>query len=208
MNFTKSLSSSVILFIAAAIQTAPVLADGPSHVRIDSITYAGSGCPAGSLAESLSVDSRLLSIEFDSYIAEIGPGVSRMESRKNCQINVSLSYPQGWSFAVNEVDYRGYISLERGVTGVQSTTQYFAGRADSVKLQTTFRGPMDTDYQLRDQLGISSILWSPCGVNRSLNLSTQIRLDNSGNRNGSGLMTLDQISTRASHRYGLIWKRC
>ena len=115
------------------------------------------------------------------------------EARKICQINFDLDYPNGWSFAIDSVDYRGYASLDRGVTAVMSTSSYYSGVTPIMRLQSTFRGPSNADYQVRDQIGVSSHLWSPCGANRALNLNTQLRLNNSQNRNGNGLVTIDRL---------------
>ncbi len=40
-------------------------------------------------------------------------------------------------------------------------------------------GPLDQDYQIRDTLGINTVVWSPCGAVRSLNINADLRLDSS-----------------------------
>jgi hypothetical protein len=65
---------------------------------------------------------------FDSYVASIGPGVSAIESRKNCQLNIDLKYPGGFQYSVFTTEYRGYAALDKGVSGVQKATYYFTGR--------------------------------------------------------------------------------
>lgn len=208
MKFFALAKTSISALFVSIVFSATAQADAPSHVRLRSISYAGSGCPGGTLAQSISADHRLLSLHFDSFIAEVGRGVPMTEARKNCQVNIDLDYPSGWSFAIESVDYKGYASLERGVTAVLSSTSYYAGAAQTARLQTTFRGPFDADYSVRDQLSVSSQLWSPCGANRSLNINTQVRLDNSQNRSGDGLVTVDRMQTAATHQYGLLWRRC
>ena len=182
-------------------------AQSPNEVRIDSISYAGSGCPAGSVAENLSDDYRAFTLLFDSYFAELGPLVPRSDNRKNCRINVDLSFPQGWSFSIVELDYRGYVSLDRNVSAVQQSDYYFQGQRGSARLTSSFYGPEDRDYEFRDTLGVTASVWSPCGANRALNISTQVRLA-SRDRRASGLITLDSIDGQVTHIYGLRWRRC
>jgi hypothetical protein len=208
MKFFALAKTTIGSLIVSLVLTATAYADAPSNVRLRGISYAGSGCPSGTVAQSISADHRLLNLRFDSYIAEVGRGVPVNEARRNCQVNIDLDYPSGWSFAIESVDYRGYASLERGVVAVLSSTSYYAGATQTARLQTTFRGPFDADYSVRDQLSISSQLWSPCGVKRSLNINTQVRLDNSQNRNGDGLVTVDRMQTATTHQYGLLWRRC
>lgn len=183
-------------------------ADAPDYVYVRSISYAGSGCPAGSVAQNVAPDLQAFTLLFDSYIAEAGPGVSAREKRKNCQINIDLAFPQGWSYSIFTVDYRGYVSLEPRTTAMQKSSYYFQGNRATANLQTTMKGPVDKDYQIRDTLGLSAMVWSPCGASRSLNINSQIRVDNTRNRRGFGLITLDSIDGQVEHVYGIKWKRC
>lgn len=195
----------LFLSLAASAQ-----ADVPDYVRVRNIHYAGTGCPAGSVAENISPDRQAFTVSFDQYIAAIGPGVAITEKRKNCQLTVDLDFPPGWSFTIFSVDYRGYVSLERNVQGSQQSKYYFQGQAATGTLVSQFNGPIDDDYQIRDELGLSAQVWSPCGAQRALNINSIVLLNNARNRNGSGLMTLDSIDgqLRLVHRYGLQWRRC
>ncbi|MCB0405599.1 MAG: DUF4360 domain-containing protein [Bdellovibrionales bacterium] len=178
----------------------------PSTVSIKSIAYAGTGCPAGTVSESLAPDAKAFTLLFDSYVVEAGPGVPLRESRKNCQLAVDLRFPQGWSFTIVDVDYRGYASIDRGATGTQKTNYYFQGQRVGPSLQTTMRGPFDDDYHIRDKLGVDAVVYSPCGLSRALNLNTQIRVQARGS--SQALMTIDSIDGELTHVYGLKWRRC
>jgi hypothetical protein len=194
------------LIVLAVSGTALAAGPNPSQVRIAGISYAGSGCPAGSVAESMSPDAKAFTLLFDSYIAEAGPGVSLANGRKNCQIAVDLRFPQGWSYTIFDVDYRGYAQLERGTTGTQKTTYYFQGGSSQASLQTNYAGPKDADYHIRDSLGLDALVWSPCGATRAVNMNTQVRVTASGGRRA--LMTIDSIDGQLTHRYGIQWRRC
>jgi hypothetical protein len=181
--------------------------DSPPWAHIDSIAYAGSGCPAGSVAENLSDDLTAFTLLFDDYVAEIGPGVPRRENRKNCQINIDLKFPQGWSFTLFEMDYRGYVGIDRGVTALQSSRYYFQGNSHSCKFDTAFYGSKDDDFEIHDTVAASALVWSPCGANRSLNINTQVRLA-SRSRNATGIITMDSVDGKVTQLYGIKWKRC
>jgi len=200
---------SKLAFSAAALfLSTSAMAAQPPWVTIQGITYAGTGCPAGSVSQNISNDYKAFTLLFDEYVVEAGPGVSRREGRKACQINVDMQFPQGWSYSIMDVDYRGYVSLDRGVTGVAQSDYYFQGQRGSARLSTTFRGPIDQDYEYRDSLGISAVVWSPCGASRSLNMKTQIRVDNNRARRGTGLLTVDSVDGQLEQVYGIQWRRC
>lgn len=177
-----------------------------SQVKIAGISYAGSGCPAGSVSESMAPDAKAFTLLFDSYVAEAGPGVSLASGRRNCQIAVDLRFPAGWSYTIFDVDYRGYVQLDRGATGTQKTTYYFQGGSQQASLQSNFSGPADKDYHIRDSLGLDALVWSPCGASRAVNMNTQVRVAASGGRRA--MMTIDSIDGQLTHRYGIQWRRC
>lgn len=178
----------------------------PNQVHINSIAYAGSGCPAGTVSESVAPDAKAFTLLFDSYVAEAGPGVLLKEGRKNCQIAVDLRFPQGWSYTLFDVDYRGYVQLDSGASGLQKTNYYFQGQAAGPSLQSVFTGPANKDYRIRDSLGVDAVVYSPCGANRALNLNTQIRVTARGGQRA--LMTTDSIDGQLTHRYGIRWRQC
>ncbi|TWW08152.1 hypothetical protein E3A20_27190 [Planctomyces bekefii] len=196
------------LLIAAATFAGAAQAQVPNYVRVRNISWAGSGCPAGSVAQNVSPDLQAFTLLFDSYIAQVGPGVPIVEKRKNCQLSVDLDFPQGWSYTIFTVDTRGYASLEPGVNGLQQSRYYFMGSAATGTLKTPLVGPVDRDYQIRDVLGLSALVWSPCGATRALNINTEVRLDNSCAPGASGMMTIDSIDGNLKLIYGIQWRRC
>lgn len=196
--------AGTLLMLAGASQA---LADQPGYAHVRSISYAGSGCPAHSVAQNVSPDLRAFTLLFDDFVAEVGPGIPLSQGRKNCQILVDLDFPSGWSFSILDVDYRGYANLDSGVTGLQQSAYYFTGQGNTGRLSTTFSGPLSRDYQVRDTLGLSATVWSPCGAQRALNINTQVRLT-TNNRNKRGILTTDSIDAQITQIYGLQWRRC
>ena len=198
----------VIVIGMLAVTATPALADHPDSVRVRSLTYAGSGCPAGSVAGNVSADAQAFTLLFSSYYAEVGPGVPFREKRKNCQLLIDFDYPRGWSFSIFTVDVRGYVALERGVTGTQQTSFYHQGSANTATLKTVLSGPRDQNYQIRDTLPLESQQWSSCADQRAVNLNTQVKLESGFNSNRRGLMTVDSIDGAVTLIYGVAWRRC
>ncbi len=189
----------------------PIASNGdsprPDDVHIARLTYAGSGCPAGTVSELVTPDGRAFTLLFDNYVAEAGPGIPLSSGRKNCQIAVDLRFPSGFSYSIFEVDYRGYAKLDRGATGVQKSSYYFQGSAQTASLQSTFNGALDQDYQFRDTLGLGAVVWSPCGAVRALNMNTQVRVSTTG-ASQRALLTTDSIDGNIAHTYKILWRSC
>lgn len=194
--------------LLGALTASAAFADAPDYVRVKSISYAGSGCPAGTVATNVAPDKQAFTLLFDQYIAEVGPGVPFREKRKNCQINLDLDFPQGWSYTIFTVDYRGYAALERGAKATQQASYYFQGQGQTATLKTLLVGPVDKNFTIRDTLGLEATVWSPCGARRALNINSQVMADNTGASSKHGLITTDSIDGDLSLVYGIKWARC
>lgn len=134
--------ASTFLMVAAATLglAAPAVyatSPDPNDVYIKSFAYAGTGCPAGSVANATDGSKQVLTLLFDDYVASIGPGTAVSDRRKNCQINLDIHYPGGFQFSLFSVDYRGYQDLEAGVTGAQVANYYFSGEQQQVRYNQT-----------------------------------------------------------------------
>jgi Domain of unknown function (DUF4360) len=68
---------------------------------------------------------------FSGYTSSIGTNISLTESRKNCQINLDIDYPDGLQYSPVSVGYSGYVNLDDGVEGVHKTIYYFSGSKSS-----------------------------------------------------------------------------
>ncbi|MEZ4741625.1 MAG: DUF4360 domain-containing protein [Bdellovibrionota bacterium] len=207
-NLISAVATSVLAGALSASAYAFVDGPNPNEVYVNNIVHAGTGCPIGSVATDISEDAKAFTILFDEYVAEAGPGIERSAGRKFCQLTVNLHVPQGWSYTIFDVNYAGFADLDRGTYGIQKSTYYFQGNraSNGVTLSTRLRGPYSDDYEIRDSLGLDALIWSPCGVNRALNIKTSVMTQAS--RNQSALMTIDSIDGELIHRYGIKWKRC
>jgi hypothetical protein len=97
----------------------------PPSMRIRSFTHGGSGCPERSVGVNITADGFVFS--FDRFVASVGPSVEVAEKRKFCTLTVELDFPEGFSFSVADVDFRGFADLGAGIVGTQRASYYFAG---------------------------------------------------------------------------------
>lgn len=128
-------SSSILALAAlAASNPLPVPQDGPSghEIEIAGVTYGGTGCPDGTVQGLLTDDKTTLTLSFDAYTVQSGPAIPATDRRKFCQLQLKLRYPSGFQYSIFGADYRGYASLEKGVTGTTQSTYYFSGQQNQV----------------------------------------------------------------------------
>jgi hypothetical protein len=123
-----------LLFLATLASATPLPQDKPSghEVEITAVTYGGTGCPDNTVQGLLSDDRTTITLSFDQYTVQSGPNIPATERRKFCQLQLKLKYPSGFQYSVFGADYRGYASLEEGVSGTAQSTYYFSGQQNQV----------------------------------------------------------------------------
>ncbi|KAF1990235.1 hypothetical protein K402DRAFT_224745 [Aulographum hederae CBS 113979] len=210
MKSSLSLLALAALAVASPIQQDPVddvPVPDPSKVQFRSVNYGGTGCPSGTVDYNIAADASTVTIIFDSYVASVGPDVAVSEQRKNCLLHFDLLYPGGYQFSVFEADYRGYASIESGVTGEIKSTYYFSGQSAQQSSTTQFIGPWAGDYVKNDKASQESLVWSPCGSEGLLNINSQVRLQQR-DKKASGLLTTDTIDAKFVQELAITWRKC
>lgn len=203
---TIAMVCAAILYAGSALAQTP----NPSQVYIKRVTYAGPGCPTGSVAHNLSLDAKAFTLLFSRLEAEIGGTVPPGSEKSSCRVTIDLRFPQGWSYTLFNVDYRGFASLDSGVVGQEKSTYWFqATPSKTSTFKMSLMGPYHDAYAKRDSLNIDSgTVWSPCGETRALNIDTEVSVSNASAPLNSGLITIDSMDGELKHVYGLTWMRC
>ncbi|WP_035738236.1 DUF4360 domain-containing protein [Glycomyces arizonensis] len=199
--------------LAAAMLAGPAaqadteLADAPGgRVTVDVVTVNGSGCPQGTADATVNGDNTSFTVTYDRFLAEAGGSTDVVDSRKNCQINLAVNVPSGFTYAIARADYRGYGHLESGATGMQQASYYFSGSSATTRSAHELDGPYNGDWQFTDRA--AEFVYKPCGEQRNFNINTELRVSAGDNPALKSFMTMD--STRGSVKtvFHLAWKRC
>jgi hypothetical protein len=185
-----------------------ILEDPPQdHIAIDLVALAGSGCAPGTADIAVSPDNTAFTAIYSNYLAQAGPGVATTEGRKNCQLNVLVHVPQGFTFAITKVDYRGYGLLAAGSTASERANYYFQGMTQSTQVVHNFTTPLDDNWIASDEVPIASVVWHPCGELRNLNINTELRVAK-GTSTDVSYVTMDSTDGSINTTYHLAWQRC
>ncbi|WP_377268218.1 DUF4360 domain-containing protein [Peterkaempfera sp. SMS 1(5)a] len=187
--------------------------DGPAptdHVVIDVATVNGSGCPSGTAAVAVAPDNTAFTVTYSAYLAQVGVGAQPTDLRKNCQLNLWVHVPQGFTYAIASADYRGYAHLEAGATAQERANYYFQGQSATTYTVHPFKGPLDTDWQATDTADIASLVYAPCGEERLFNINTELRVGagSSDTAHTTSFMTMDSTDGDISTTYHFAWEHC
>lgn len=70
-----------------------------------------------------------------------------------------------------------------------------------------FRGPLDEDYLISNELVAQAMVWSPCGADLNLRTNTSLMVS-SNSAMEQAMSTVDSIDAKASIIYQLQWREC
>src|SRR5512142_3478570 len=98
----------------------------PPHVTVALQAANGSGCPVGSTSVVNAPSGEAFTLLYSMFLANGG-------QFKNCQVVVKVGVPAGWTYAIYEVDNRGYALLDETAIGSFQMTSYFTGYPGTVK---------------------------------------------------------------------------
>ncbi|MGK5642081.1 DUF4360 domain-containing protein [Streptomyces sp. URMC 126] len=182
----------------------------PDKIVIEIATVNGSGCPAGTAAIAVSPDNTAFTVTYSDYLAQVGVGSKPTDFRKNCQLNLIVHVPQGFTYAIASADYRGYAKLEPGASGTEKASYYFQGSSQTTPSSHSFRGPYGDNWQATDSVPVGALVWAPCGERRNFNINTELRVNGgtSDTTKTNSFMTMDSTDGSINTIYHLAWKEC
>lgn len=160
-----------------ALASLSVYAEPNDAIRIGMPSYGGSGCPAGTASLTLSPSGESAAVLLDEFSLEMGGAGTPLMDRKSCDLAIPIHVPEGYSVALNQAAYVGYLDLPRGGNARLSIEHFFAG-ARGPRLATTFQGPKNQEFTLVGPPSGAATVWSSCGqdvilrVNASLIVET------------------------------------
>jgi hypothetical protein len=194
------------------VAPAPIAFPPPpsNQIVIDVVTVNGSGCPAGTAAVAVSPDNTAFTVTYSSYLAMVGVGSIPTDFRKNCQLNLRVHVPQGFTYAIAQADYRGFASLAGGATAMERANYYFQGNSQTAFIVHPFTGMLDDNWQTTDMVDVAALVYAPCGEQRNLNINTELRVaaGTSNPATTTSFMSMDSTDGAINTIYHFAWKQC
>ncbi|KAF1954501.1 ankyrin [Byssothecium circinans] len=203
----KAVSALATLALVTASLASPIpdaVSSSPPVFKINKVISGGSGCPQGSIDVDYT-NSGIVPIYFSKdFTATVGSHVSADQSRKNCQLNLALTYSAGWSYAVYSADYTGWANVDGGVKGVVKSTYYFSGEQEQASSTMYIDGPYTGKYTKKDEVALS--VWSPCRGEALLNINAEVSLTPLGST-ASGTIAAVKETGKFTNQLYLKWKQ-
>ena len=153
----------------------------------------------------MSPDAKSLSLLFDKYQVSVGGDTRKSFDRKSCNIAIPVHVPQGLSVSVLQIDFRGFNHLPQSATSEFNVEYFFAGTRGP-SFQRVFKGVLDDDYLINNELTVEAIAWSGCGADVNLRTNSSMKVKTVSNR--EALATVDSEDIKGGITYQLQWRKC
>ena len=185
----------------------PPIGPSPDDFFIEQVTYNGSGCAYGGADVQLEATENSFTLYFGKFTAQVGPGFSLADSRKNCQVNLTMHVPEGYTYAISSIEQHGYAQLTAGARALLRTSFYYSGQAATSSVTRVIGSPLHDSWDNVEEIEEEALLWAPCDVKRNLNINTSLRVSHGTSApETSSYITMDSESFDQS--YHLVFKRC
>ncbi len=195
--------------LASGLVGQPAVTVPPGTVTVDAVTVNGSSCRPGTAVIALAADKTAFTVSYSQYQAQVGAGSVPADAHKRCKLNVTVHVPQGYTYAVVEADYRGYAFLAAGASAVEQARYQFQGDAEKPLIAHAFAGPYDDDWQTSDVIDTGSLVYAPCGKNRTLNIDTELTMSaGTSDASTTSVVAMDSTDGSVGTTYHLAWKQC
>ena len=160
------------------------------------INFAGTGCPANSIAVT-GANTSTLSILFDQYDA--GNNSITGLNRSSCNFAVPVHVPQGMQVSVMTADWQGFAQGRAQL----SRKYFFAGAPNQPWLRNNYNSGGGRDFLERDNLIHSTTTWAPCGRDVQLRINSNIRT-----LGGNSYMAVDTVDLQNRVVFRVQWRNC
>ncbi|GII81900.1 hypothetical protein Sru01_68820 [Sphaerisporangium rufum] len=203
-------AAAVLLGVMSAPANAADSTVPTEKITIDVVTVNGSGCPRGSATVVERPDNTGFSVYYSDYLVQVGPDAEPTDIRKNCQLNLLVHVPQGFTYAIAKAEYRGFGYLQAGASGLQQANYYFQGDPRGTVEEHPLSGPFTGRWQNTDTTDVAALVYKPCGVDRNLNINTELRVSagSSNPQKSTSFMTMDSTRGSVNTTYHFAWQRC
>jgi hypothetical protein len=154
---------------------------------VELVSVGGTGCKKDDFVVALADDKTAFTVSYTNYVAAAGKGTKPQESRKNCNLNVKVKVPNGFTYGIAGADMRGYANLAPEGNGIAKVSFWFQGNPTTGFLTHDIRessfsfpgayvdGAFDDNWETSDSTPFAAIVWASCSAQRNLNVNTELR---------------------------------
>lgn len=137
----------------------------------------GSGCPAGSVTVVPYPDGTGIVLSYSSFYVQRGGTSTVKQGYQNCNLDILMKVPSGFTFAISKAVYYGYAYVLPGATARLIAKYNYQGQAPTTSnhlINTSV--PYDDNWTVVDEYEYANMTWAPCGEDVILTDAYELRV--------------------------------
>ncbi len=202
-----NLKPLILFFSLQLVVLGTAWAQNTSAIKIESVSTGGTGCPAGSVAASISPDSSAMSFLFSQYAFDARQGA---QIRRECSLNFQVTPPAGYQLKVLTIDYRGFAALSKGAKARFTTQVLQQHEGDSRMIGRSsqdYVGAMNDNFAVSTGSGAGT--WTSCGGRPvAFSLNSSLEVVNRSNDVATVSVDSTDVALGAGTVFYLAWSKC
>ena len=137
----------------------------------------GSGCPAGSVTVVSYPDNTGIVLSYSSFYVQRGGQSTTIQGYQNCNLDIRMDVPSGFTFAVSRAMYQGYAYVLPGATARLIAKYNFQGQPSITSNHIiNTASSYDDNWTVIDEETFANLSWAPCGEDVILTDSFELRV--------------------------------
>lgn len=179
-------------YSTTSVQPSTQSVSPPSNVLLGAASYAGTGCPSGTVKSYLSTDKMSVKLTYSAFNVT-APANNTVKG--GCNVDILVDMPAGYAVTPKKLVSTGNVTLGASAKADYGTEYYFAG-LPGTKSFKSFAGPLTQTVTISTVLNATR---SQCG--QDFHFRTTADLLVNGGSGGSTAKLSEQV-------FELTWSKC
>jgi len=183
------------------------------EIKVSLQAINGSGCPAGSVTVVPYPDGTGIVLSYANFYVQRGGTSTVPQGYQNCNLDIRMDVPSGFTFAVSRAMYQGYAYVLPGATARLIAKYNFQSQppitSNHIINDTTV--PFDDNWTVIDEADFANLSWSPCGEDVILTDSFELRAQPYGPSSDPAdvsFVTVNKTDHSVTTELNFVWGEC
>lgn len=183
-------------------------------IKVSLQAINGSGCPKDTVTVVSYPDNTGIVLSYSNFYVQRGGTSTTSQGYQNCNLDIRMDVPSGFTFAVSRAVYQGYAYVLPGATARLIAKYNFQGQPPITRnhvISQPKKEAYDDNWTVVDEADFANLSWSPCGQDVILTDSFELRTQPYGpskNPADVSFVTVNKSDHSVRTELNFVWAEC
>ncbi|MBT8224661.1 MAG: DUF4360 domain-containing protein [Dactylosporangium sp.] len=172
----------------------------------------GSGCPVDSVTVVPYSDNTGIVLSYSSFYVQRGGDSTVIQGYQNCNLDIRMGVPAGFTFAISKAVYYGYAFVLPGATAKLVAKYNYQGQPPVTSSHIiNVDSPFDDNWTVIDEFPVPNLSWAPCGEDIILTDAFELRVQPYGPSSSPtdvSFVTVNKSDHSIRTELNFVWAEC